>query len=92
MLLGSDDFVDRLRQKIEADKDLSEIPRSQRRGKPKSLEYYARICQTRDDAILASYASGGYSLKQIGDYHGLHYSRISRIVNRDIIKAKGKTA
>ncbi|MFW2374011.1 MAG: addiction module toxin RelE, partial [Gammaproteobacteria bacterium] len=30
--------------------------------------------------------SGGYSMNAIGDFFGLHYSRISRI-----IKAKGKT-
>ncbi|NEV65393.1 addiction module toxin RelE, partial [Thiorhodococcus minor] len=43
-----------------------------------------------DQAIAAAYASGGYTLKQIGDYFGLHYARISRIV-RAAEKAKGKT-
>ncbi|NEV63098.1 addiction module toxin RelE, partial [Thiorhodococcus minor] len=43
-----------------------------------------------DQAIAAAYASGGYTLKQIGDHFGLHYARISRIV-RAAEKAKGKT-
>ena len=34
-----------------------------------------------------AYASGGYSMKAIGKHFGLHYSRVSRIVNG----TKGKT-
>jgi len=34
---------------------------------------------------MIAYKSGGYTLKEIGEYFGLHYSRVSRIV------AKGKT-
>ena len=91
VFMGSDDFVEKMKQYIESDKDLSEIPKSQRRAKPRSIEYYTKICQSRDDAIFAAYASGGYSLKEIGDYHGLHYSRVSRIAGRCNLKAKGKT-
>jgi DNA-directed RNA polymerase specialized sigma subunit len=36
----------------------------------------------RDEAILRAYASGGYSLKEIGDHFGLHYSRVSRILKQ----------
>jgi len=36
----------------------------------------------RDEAILRAYASGGYSLKEIGIHFDLHYSRVSRIVNK----------
>ena len=41
----------------------------------------------KDIAIKKAYESGGYSQKEIGDYFGLHYSRVSRIIK----KAKGKT-
>jgi REP element-mobilizing transposase RayT len=37
-----------------------------------------------------AYLSGGYSLKQIGEHFGLHYSRVSRIVNQRA-GAKSKT-
>lgn len=33
---------------------------------------YARIHPERDDAIAAAFASGGYTLRDIGDYFGLH--------------------
>lgn len=39
----------------------------------------ARVHASRDDAIAAAYASGGYTLKDIGAHFELHPSR-SRIV------------
>jgi REP element-mobilizing transposase RayT len=91
VFLGSEEFVDELRKKIQKDRDLSEIPRSQRRGKPRSLAHYAKSADSRDESIVAAYASGGYSMKQIGEYFGLHYSRVSRIIAANRPKAKGKT-
>jgi putative transposase len=85
--LGSDQFVSAMQAKIETDQELSEIPLSQRRPMPKPLGWYEKSGATRDDAVKLAYASGGYSMKEIGDYFGLHYSRVSRI----IAKAKGKT-
>jgi len=41
--------------------------------------------------IYHAYASGGYSLKAIGDYVGLHYSRVSQIVKKEERRAKDKT-
>lgn len=29
-----------------------------------------------------AYASGGYGMKQIEEHFGLHYSRVSRIINK----------
>lgn len=91
VFLGSEAFVDRIRLRIDQDRDLSEIPKSQRRAKPRSLEYYSQTAVSRDQSIIAAYASGGYSMKQIGEFHGLHYSRVSRIIAAKEIKAKGKT-
>ncbi|NVK43915.1 MAG: transposase [Oceanospirillaceae bacterium] len=47
----------------------------------------AEMTSSRNEAIVKAYASGGYSMKAIGDFFGLHYSRVSRIIN----EAKGKT-
>ena len=85
--LGSDQFVSAMQEKIESDQELSEIPLSQRRPMPKPLDWYEKSCTTRNDAVESAYASGGYSMKEIGDYFGLHYSRVSRI----IAKSKDKT-
>jgi len=81
--LGSTNFVSELQGLIDGDKELSEIPISQRRPKPLDLKEYESLAATRDDAIYNAYSSGGYTLKEIGDYFGLHYATISRIVKRE---------
>lgn len=87
--LGSDTFVEGLQSKLATDVDLREIPRAHRRRIPKPLDYYSRRYDDRNEAIAMAYASGGYSLKSIGDHFGLHYSRVSRIVAQETL-AKSK--
>lgn len=87
VFLGSEAFVAAMQRKIEADADLSEIPKAQRRSLPRPIEYYESRAKERDEAIIAAYASGGYTLKDLGEYFHLHYSRVSRIV----AEAKSKT-
>lgn len=85
--LGSESFVSEMQGRIEQPHQLSEIPAAQRRLSARPLTFYAEAAKSRDEAIVRAYASGGYSMKEIGNFFGLHYSRISRIIR----KAKGKT-
>ena len=78
--LGSEAFIDQIQTHIDTDLELSEIPASQRRPVPKSLGHYEQHNQSRNNAIVEAYRSGGYTLKQIGDHFGLHYSTVSGIV------------
>ena len=80
IFLGSDVFVQDMQALIDEDKDLSEVPSSQRRPKPKALGYYEKSNADRNSAIEQAYRSGGYTLKQIGDYFDLHYSTVSGII------------
>ncbi|MGA7298524.1 MAG: hypothetical protein WBW92_13590 [Rhodanobacteraceae bacterium] len=75
-----------MQERIDRTEPLSEIPRKQRRPPAKSLEHFARN-NGRDREICAAYNSDGYTLRQIGEQFGLHYSHVCRIVK----KAKGKT-
>jgi REP element-mobilizing transposase RayT len=84
--LGSDKFVQRLQQRVEAGKDLREIPSPQRRPIAKPLSVYEEKASDRDTAIFLAYHSGGYSMKEIGDYFGLHYSRVSQIITKSLLK------
>lgn len=84
--LGNDKFVETMQSLIAEDTNLSEIPASQKRQIAKPISYYDKKYTDRDAAIMHAYASGGYSMNAIGEYFGLHYSRVSRI-----LKAKGKT-
>jgi len=80
MFLGCEKFVETMQSQIKLDKELSEIPSSQRRAKPQPLSYYAEKYKIRNQAIVFAYASGGYTLKEIGDYFKLHYSTVSGII------------
>lgn len=88
--LGSEEFVDNFQRRLPKDRDLSEVPRAQRRPPAKPLAEYAEAYPDHDQAIAIAYASGGYTLKEVGQYFGLHYARVSRIV-RQAKEAKGKT-
>ncbi len=78
--LGSDDFVDNVQKNISS-KNLSEIPKIQKRAVPKSLEEYQKKSSGRNEAIVVAYRSGGFTLAEIGEYHSLHYSTVSRIIH-----------
>ncbi len=47
----------------------------------KSIEHYAKKAIDRNSAIVEAYKSGGYSMKEIGQYFELGTSTISDIVN-----------
>jgi len=47
---------------------------------PKPLQDYEKEYGNQKKAIVKAYLSGGYTLKEIGNYFGKHYSTISRIV------------
>ena len=80
VFLGSEEFVKRMQGKIESGKDISEVPKSQRRKQAETLEFYAKHASSRNEAIVTAYSSGGYSMKAIGDHFGLHYSWVSRVI------------
>jgi hypothetical protein len=71
------------------DKDL-QIPKIQKRSIAKSLQEYEKMSRIRDEAIVMAYASGAYSYQMLGDYFGLHFTRIGNIVrmNREALKTK----
>jgi len=78
--LGGDQFVEKMQSLMDGNKELSEVPMSQRRAMPKALSYYERMGPDRNSAISRAYQSGAYTLKEIGDHFGLHYSTVSGII------------
>ena len=51
------------------------------RRKVNSQGEYKANGKDRNDAICLAYLSGAYSMKQIGDYFGAHYSTVSRVAD-----------
>ncbi|NOX76365.1 MAG: transposase [Gammaproteobacteria bacterium] len=83
VFLASEKYINKLQLKINKNVTISEVPQRQKRKLPKSLEYYDSQYKNETKSILKAYQSGGYTLKEIGDYFGKHYSTISRIVNNN---------
>jgi putative transposase len=81
VFLGSDDFIQKLDALIDGDKDLSEVPNLQRRGKPKKLKEYESMGPSNKLAMVLAFESSGYTMKEIADYFGVHYSTVSRAIS-----------
>jgi hypothetical protein len=78
--LGSESFIEQVQMTIDRNDDLSEVPKIQRRGLAKTLEYYQQHAITRNEGIAKAYLSGAYSMREIGTYFGVHYVTVSRAV------------
>ncbi len=78
--LGSDAFITKIQNHIDQNAELDEVPSAQRRPVPRSLKGYQRKYKNRNTAIYEAYRSGGYTLKDIGQYFDLHYSTVSGII------------
>lgn len=81
LFYGSDRFVDRLMTKLDRPTELREYDATHRRALTKPLAWYAERYK-RNEAIARAWASGQYTLKQLGTYFGLHYASISRLVRQ----------
>jgi putative transposase len=87
--LGDKKFIDKVQCHMDGQNKDLQIPKIQKRAVAKSLTEYEGVAKSRDDAIVRAYASGGYSYQELGDYFGLHFTRIGKIVR--IARAKSET-
>ena len=81
--LGGEAFVERMRQLGHAASkrtQLKEVPRAQRRSKAPALDAISVRFRERDAAMAAAFATGQYTLAQIAEHFGVHYSTVSRAV------------
>ncbi len=83
VLLGEEEFVEKFKDVLEDKKQIKEIPRSQRYiGRP-SLDNIFRGQKTKDQrniSIRRAHMSQGYTLKEIADYLGIHYTTVSKVM------------
>jgi REP element-mobilizing transposase RayT len=80
--LGDDAFVGDMQGKLSPKTSLTEIPSSQKRLPPKPLLHYQQRCDDRNEAIVAAYQSGGYSMVELASHFDLHYSSVSKIIKK----------
>lgn len=88
ILLGSESFVKKMARKLKETETLTEIPRRQRFAARPSLktlfpESNFKDKDARDQAIRQAHREYGYTLSEIGRKLDLHYTTISKVINRD---------
>ncbi len=82
VFLGSEAFAQRHCVASRPPESLREVPRAQRRPLAKPLADFARRYPERREAMARAFHSGVYSMQEIADYFGVHYSTVSRAVRR----------
>ncbi len=86
VLLGSEGFVNRVRELLGGKQDVPEIPRVQRFvGRPLLEELFPsavmRSKQERNRLICLAHGNYGYTLKEISQVLGVHYTTVSKVIN-----------
>jgi putative transposase len=87
ILLGTDEFVERIRVVLKGKEGVREVPRVQRFLTRPSLEDLFRgekrsAAGKLDEAIRKAYHDHGYYLREIAEYLGVHYATVSRALTR----------
>jgi len=80
MFLASEGFINKKQKLISKKELLNDVPKLQKRKVAKPLDYFDNKYKDKKIAITKAYFTGAYTLKEIGEYFGYHYSTISRIV------------
>jgi REP element-mobilizing transposase RayT len=91
VILGSDMFIERVREFIGGKDQITEIPRRQRTAGRPSLEVLfpagERLTKReRNPTILEAHVKYGYSLKEIAEHLGVHYTTVSKVVKGEMLK------
>jgi len=81
VLLGDEEFISRFKKGAKTGSP-QEVPRSQRRALAQTLEDFRKSADQRDEAMAQAYFSGAYTMKEIGEFFGVHYMTVSRAVRK----------
>ncbi|TMA10718.1 MAG: addiction module toxin RelE [Deltaproteobacteria bacterium] len=85
VLLGEEEFVEKLKSYVKGYREIAEIPRTQRylsRPKLKTL-FEGKLTKAKRDArIVRAVHRHGYSQREVADFLDLHYATVSRLANR----------
>lgn len=89
VFLGDDAFVAKNLRRKKANDDVN-VPKAQRRTPPPSLETISTRHRSRDAAIIAAHATGGYSYQRIAEYFDMHFTSVGRIVRRQRVHSRSQ--
>jgi REP element-mobilizing transposase RayT len=88
IFLGDKGFIEECKRILDASTDLQEIPRLQRYAERPVLaelldEEIQRNRAKRNRIIYQAHVTYGYTLKEIADHLRVHYTTVSKVVNKD---------
>ncbi len=86
IILGTETFIQQTKEMIGGREELQEIPRKQRHvGRPDITEIFPpekyTSKQERNRLIRHAHGNHGYTLKEIAQALGVHYTTISKVIN-----------
>ena len=83
VLLGEEEFVEKLKSYVKGYREIAEIPRTQRYlSRPKLKSLFDGKLTKRDARIVQAVHRYGYSQREVADFLDLHYATVSRLANR----------
>ena len=88
IILGEEDFVERIEDHLRGKKEIPEIPKSQRYMNKPILEklFEEEVIgdkRRRDKRVVEAVEGFGYSQREVADYLGMHFTSISRIMRQE---------
>jgi AraC-like DNA-binding protein len=81
VILGRNSFVEKITGLLKEKEDIKEIPRVQRYATRPDLTGLLKKDRL-DKTIFEAYTKYGYTMKEIAENLGVHYSTVSRIIKR----------
>ena len=82
--LGDEAFVTRMQSKAQIAGDTLSVPQAQRGPPAPPLAQIAQDSGERNAAIVAAYATGAYTYREIAEYFGVHLATVGRLVRTGV--------
>ena len=89
VLLGEEGFIDKFKEHLIDKEKIKEIPKAQRYvSRPGLSKLFSKGDKTakRDKQLHAAHVKYGYTLTEIADHVGMHYTTVSKAVKRFVEK------
>jgi hypothetical protein len=85
IFLGKENFIEEVKEFLKGKERIKEIPRMERfAGRPALSKIFGdtRKGVARDERIYTAHVRYGYTLTEIGDFLGIHYSTVSKVLKK----------
>ena len=86
--LGDESFVERMQARAKMVGDVLTVPQAQRRSPAEPLTAFTAHTGGRNAGIVAAYATGAYSYREISEAFGVHLATVGRIVRSAMLRCE----